>query len=55
MRSGGFHLIMNPDFLIIVSIILLLCQRTWKGDSFIPSPVGFLRQLKYYQSKVPEI
>jgi len=48
MRSGGFHLIMNTAFLIIVGIILSPCQKTWKGDSFPPSLVGFLQQLEYY-------
>lgn len=32
---------MNLEFLIIVMIILLPCQRTWKGDSISPSLVGF--------------
>lgn len=48
MRSGEFNLIMNLEFLIIVMIILLSCQRTWKGERFPPCPVGLLRQLEYY-------
>lgn len=40
MSSGGFHLIMNLDFLIILSIILLPCQRTWKDGSFPTKSCG---------------